>query len=104
MSHPPSAFKTPKGEAAYLAAYDAAMKLWPVPYEEMHIPFLCDKSIILLGGLPATGLLTLISCLSVCSLRWRRVVGHGCTLQIWSGWRSEICQGQIGRASCRERV
>jgi pimeloyl-ACP methyl ester carboxylesterase len=38
MSHPPSAFKTPKGEAAYLAAYDAAMKLWPVPYEEMEIP------------------------------------------------------------------
>ena len=31
----PSAFKTPEGEAAYLAAYDAAMKLWPVPYEEI---------------------------------------------------------------------
>ena len=37
MSHP-SAFKTPEGEAAYLAAYDAAMKSWPVPYEEMEIP------------------------------------------------------------------
>ena len=37
MSHP-SAFKTPEGEAAYLAAYDAAMKLWPVSYEEMEIP------------------------------------------------------------------
>jgi pimeloyl-ACP methyl ester carboxylesterase len=33
-----SAFKTPEGEAAYLAAYDAAMKLWPVPYEEVDIP------------------------------------------------------------------
>src|SRR5204863_314696 len=33
-----SAFKTPEGEAAFLAAYDAAMKLWPVPYEEMDIP------------------------------------------------------------------
>ena len=37
MSHP-SAFKTPDGEAAFLAAYDAAMELWPVPYEEMDIP------------------------------------------------------------------
>jgi pimeloyl-ACP methyl ester carboxylesterase len=37
MSHP-SAFKTPEGEAAFLAAYDAAMKLWPVPYEETDIP------------------------------------------------------------------
>jgi pimeloyl-ACP methyl ester carboxylesterase len=37
VSHP-SPFKTPAGEGAFLAAYDAAMKLWPVPYEEMDIP------------------------------------------------------------------
>ena len=35
MSHA-SAFKTPEGEAAFLAAYEAAMKLWPVPYEELE--------------------------------------------------------------------
>jgi pimeloyl-ACP methyl ester carboxylesterase len=34
----PSTFKTPQGETAFLAAYDAAMKLWPVPYEELNIP------------------------------------------------------------------
>jgi pimeloyl-ACP methyl ester carboxylesterase len=34
----PSAFKTLEGEAAYLLAYDAAMKEWPVPYEEVEIP------------------------------------------------------------------
>lgn len=37
MSHQ-SAFKTPEGAATYLAAYDAALKLWPVPYEERNIP------------------------------------------------------------------
>jgi hypothetical protein len=37
MSHP-SGFKTPEGEATYLAAYDAALRLWPVAYEEMNIP------------------------------------------------------------------
>ncbi|HSR31999.1 MAG TPA: alpha/beta hydrolase [Anaerolineae bacterium] len=37
MTHT-SAFKTPEGEAAYLGAYDAAMKLWPVSYEEIEIP------------------------------------------------------------------
>jgi pimeloyl-ACP methyl ester carboxylesterase len=37
MSHT-SAFKTPEGEAAYLAAYDAALASWPVPYQEMEIP------------------------------------------------------------------
>jgi hypothetical protein len=33
-----STFKTPEGKAAYFEAYKAAMKLWPVPYEEMEIP------------------------------------------------------------------
>ena len=33
-----TAFKTPEGEAAYLSAYEAAMNLWPVPYEEIEIP------------------------------------------------------------------
>jgi pimeloyl-ACP methyl ester carboxylesterase len=37
MTHT-SAFKTPEGEAAYLAAYEAAMRSWPVPYEEIDIP------------------------------------------------------------------
>jgi pimeloyl-ACP methyl ester carboxylesterase len=32
-----SAFKSPEGEAAYFAEYDAAMKNWPVPYEEIDI-------------------------------------------------------------------
>ena len=30
--------KACEGEVAYLAAYDAALKSWPVPYEEMEIP------------------------------------------------------------------
>jgi pimeloyl-ACP methyl ester carboxylesterase len=36
MSHP-SPFKTPQGEARFRAAYDAALKLWPVPYEELDL-------------------------------------------------------------------
>ena len=37
MTHK-SAFKTPEGETAFLAAHGAAMKLWPVPFEEIEIP------------------------------------------------------------------
>lgn len=33
-----SPFKTPEGKVAYLAAYDAAMSRWPVPYEEIDVP------------------------------------------------------------------
>jgi pimeloyl-ACP methyl ester carboxylesterase len=49
MSHV-SAFKTPKGEAAYLAAYDAAMKLWPVPYQEIEIPSRFGTSHVTVSG------------------------------------------------------
>ena len=46
----PSAFKTPEGEAAFLAAYDAAMKLWPVPYEEMDIPTRFGMTHVVVSG------------------------------------------------------
>ena len=33
-----SAFKTAEGEAAYIAAYDRALKAWPVSYETLLVP------------------------------------------------------------------
>ena len=36
--HLPSPFKSPEGEAEFMAAYEATLKLWPVPYEPMDIP------------------------------------------------------------------
>ena len=33
-----SPFKTPEGEAQIMAAYDATLKLWTVPFEAMDIP------------------------------------------------------------------
>jgi pimeloyl-ACP methyl ester carboxylesterase len=49
MSHT-SAFKTPGGEAAYLAVYNAAMKLWPVSYEEIEIPSRFGKTHVVASG------------------------------------------------------
>ena len=37
MTHT-SAFKTPEGEVAYLAAYETALRSWPIPYEEIELP------------------------------------------------------------------
>ncbi len=37
MSNLPSAFKSPRGEAEYMATYEATMQLWTVPYESMDI-------------------------------------------------------------------
>jgi pimeloyl-ACP methyl ester carboxylesterase len=49
MSHV-STFKTPEGEAAFLAAYDAAMKQWPVPYEEADIPTRFGTTHVVVSG------------------------------------------------------
>jgi pimeloyl-ACP methyl ester carboxylesterase len=45
-----SAFRTPAGEVAFLAAYDAAMKLWPVPYEEMEVPSQFGMTHVIVSG------------------------------------------------------
>jgi len=47
---PPSAFKTPEGETAFLAAYDAAMTLWPVPYEELDTPSRFGNTHVVVSG------------------------------------------------------
>jgi pimeloyl-ACP methyl ester carboxylesterase len=46
----PSPFKTPEGQAAYLAEYDAAMKAWPVPYREVDIPTRFGTTHVIVSG------------------------------------------------------
>jgi pimeloyl-ACP methyl ester carboxylesterase len=38
MNNSPHPFKSQKGEAEYLAAYNAMMQYWPIPYESFDIP------------------------------------------------------------------
>jgi pimeloyl-ACP methyl ester carboxylesterase len=38
MSEYPSNFKTPEGEAKYIAAYEATLSLWATPYEFLEVP------------------------------------------------------------------
>ena len=37
MSREISSFRTPADEDEYMAAYDEALKLWPIPYEEEYV-------------------------------------------------------------------
>jgi pimeloyl-ACP methyl ester carboxylesterase len=46
----PSHFKTPEGEAAYLSAYEAALRSWPVPYEEIEVPSRFGTTYVVAGG------------------------------------------------------
>jgi pimeloyl-ACP methyl ester carboxylesterase len=45
-----SPFKTSQGKTAFLSAYDAAMELWPVPYEELDIPGSFGSTHVIVSG------------------------------------------------------
>lgn len=49
MSHA-SVFKTPEGEAAFLASYDAAVKRWPVSHEEIDVPTRFGTTHVVVSG------------------------------------------------------
>lgn len=70
MSYP-SAFKTPDGEAKFLAAYDAAMKLWPAPYEEIDVPSCFGTTHVVASGPKTAPPLVLLH-------------GYMATLTMWS--------------------
>jgi len=65
-----SAFKTPEGEAAFLAAYDAAMKLWHVPYEEIEIPTRFGTTHVVISGPPDAPPLVLLHGMSMTLTMW----------------------------------
>jgi pimeloyl-ACP methyl ester carboxylesterase len=66
-----SAFKSPAGETAYLKAYNAAMKAWPVPFEEMAIESRFGTTHIVVSGPAAAPPLVLLH-------------GYMATLLMWS--------------------
>jgi pimeloyl-ACP methyl ester carboxylesterase len=66
-----TAFKTLEGEAAYLAAYAAAMKLWPVPYDELETSSRFGKTHVVVSGPKCAPPLVLLH-------------GYWATLTMWS--------------------
>jgi pimeloyl-ACP methyl ester carboxylesterase len=66
----PSAFRTPEGEARYLAAYDAALKLWPVPSDEIDIPTRFGTTHVVVSGPNDAPPLVLLHGYMATSLMW----------------------------------
>ena len=69
MSHP-SAFKTPEGKTAFLAAYGGAMKLWPVPYEELDLPSRFGTTHVVVSGPKDAPPLVLLHGFGGCAQNW----------------------------------
>jgi len=63
-------FKTPEGEAAFVAAYNAAMRLWPVPYEELQIPSRFGRTHVVVSGRKEAPPLVLLHGYMATSVMW----------------------------------
>ena len=66
----PSPFTTPEGEAKFLAAYDAALTLWPVPYEELDIPTRFGMTHVVAAGPTNAPVLVLLHGYMATSVMW----------------------------------
>lgn len=50
MSEKTSVFRSPEGRAQYYAAYDAVLRQWPVPYEELFVPTRFGNTHVIVSG------------------------------------------------------
>jgi pimeloyl-ACP methyl ester carboxylesterase len=67
----PPVFKSPEGEARYLRAYDAVVRAWPVPHEELDVPSRFGSTHVIASGPPDAPPLLLLPSLAGSATLWR---------------------------------
>jgi len=69
------AFRTAEGEARFRAAYDAALKIWPVSYEEFDVPTRFGKTHVIACGPTDAPPLVLLHGYMATSVMWAPNIG-----------------------------
>jgi pimeloyl-ACP methyl ester carboxylesterase len=72
----PSVFKSAKGKEELLSAYDAAMKLWPVPYQTRDVPTGFGSTHVIFSGPEDKPPLVLLHCALMTSAIWSPIIGE----------------------------
>ncbi len=67
-------FKSPASKAKYYAAYEAMLKRWPVPYEELYIPTRFGDTHVIASGSPGASALVLFHSAGSGAVQWFRNV------------------------------
>ena len=68
-------FRTPEGEASFFAAYDAVLKVWPVPFEEIDIPTRFGTTHAIVSGPKDAPPLVLLHGYMATSMMWALNIG-----------------------------
>ena len=75
MSSQLASFKSTKGEAEYVAAYDAVQKLWPVPFEENDVMTRFGTTHVIASGLEGSPPLLVLPATGASSTMWLPNIG-----------------------------
>lgn len=70
-----ASFTSPEGEHEFIAAYDAVLKRWPVPYEELDIPTHFGTTHIIASGSTSLPSLLLLHATGTSSTMWFPNIG-----------------------------
>ena len=65
------AFKSDEGRARYMAAYDAVLRDWPVPYEQLDLPTRLGPTHVVASGPPDAPPLVLLPSFAGTATVWR---------------------------------
>lgn len=65
-----SIFKTPEDEAVYMAAYEAVLARWPVPYESLNVPTRFGETHVIASGQKDAPPLVLLHATSASATMW----------------------------------
>lgn len=88
-------FKTPEGQARFIAAYDAALRQWPAPFEEADIPTRLGQTHIISSGPKDAPPVVLLHSMAGTALLWRPNVA---TLSQHFRVHAVDVPGQVGRS------
>lgn len=69
-------FKSAEGEARFLAAYDAAMELWPIPYQTRDLPTGYGSTRVIVSGPEDAPPIVLLHCALMTSAIWSPIIGE----------------------------
>lgn len=75
MSEHSPVFKSAKAETRMLEVYDAAMKLWPVPYEQRDIATPYGRTHVIISGPEDAPPIILLHCALMTSAIWSPIIG-----------------------------
>lgn len=70
-----ASFTSPEGEREYIAAYDAVLKRWPVPYEELDIPTRFGTTHLIASGSTSLPPLLLLHATGTSATMWSPNIG-----------------------------